>query len=348
MKKILYLMSIDWYWIKQRPQILAEMLEQDFEVTVVYQRDIWAGLKLRKENDELKESRSVYLLPFRDKSKIMHFMQKLLYKVAISRQDKYDYIWIGEPRIFEYISKNSKQKIIYDCMDDYENLCGDIRIKDKIINSHRRLMQRADICFVSSEKLLQKNNRYNPILIKNGYIGKEIYPPQKESSKLKRHIGYFGTIASWIDWKMIMYVIEKQPNIIFHFWGPVADKNHPTHERLIFEGICEHDKLGIVTKDIDCFIMPFIVNDAIKAVNPVKLYEYISLGKPIISSYYEELDDFKDFVLFYKDEESFLKAIDELELNKYKANYGSEEQEEFLDKNSWKQRYKEIKCNLGE
>ena len=162
MKKMLYLMSIDWYWIKQRPQILAEMLVEDFEITVVYPKDLCAGLKLRKENDELKESRSVYLLPFRDKNRIMHFMQKLLYKIAITRQDKYDYIWIGEPRIFEYISKNSKQKIIYDCMDDYENLCEDIRIKDKIINAHRELMQRADLCFVSSKKLLQKNKIYNP------------------------------------------------------------------------------------------------------------------------------------------------------------------------------------------
>ena len=40
MKKILYLMGIDWYWIKQRPQIIAEMLDRDYDVTVAYYKEV--------------------------------------------------------------------------------------------------------------------------------------------------------------------------------------------------------------------------------------------------------------------------------------------------------------------
>ena len=45
MKKILYLMGIDWYWIKQRPQIIAEMLNKDYDVTVAYYKEVYQFLQ---------------------------------------------------------------------------------------------------------------------------------------------------------------------------------------------------------------------------------------------------------------------------------------------------------------
>ena len=40
MKKMLYLMSIDWRWIIQRPQLLAKELQKEYDVTVVCTRPI--------------------------------------------------------------------------------------------------------------------------------------------------------------------------------------------------------------------------------------------------------------------------------------------------------------------
>ena len=55
MKKILYLMGIDWYWIKQRPQIIAEMLNKDYDVTVAYYKELFVKQSFRKNNDELEK-----------------------------------------------------------------------------------------------------------------------------------------------------------------------------------------------------------------------------------------------------------------------------------------------------
>ena len=49
-------MGIDWYWIKQRPQIFAEMLNEDYEVTVVYPKEVFQHISLRKDQDELHDS----------------------------------------------------------------------------------------------------------------------------------------------------------------------------------------------------------------------------------------------------------------------------------------------------
>lgn len=59
MKKILYMMGIDWYWIKQRPQILSLELDKDYSVTVVYLKEIFQRIELRKDRDEVNDCRAI-------------------------------------------------------------------------------------------------------------------------------------------------------------------------------------------------------------------------------------------------------------------------------------------------
>ena len=44
--------------------------------------------------------------------------------------------------------------------------------------------------------------------------------------------------------------------------------------------------------------MPFVVNDLIKSVDPVKLYEYLAFKVPVISVYYPEIKYFKNMLIF--------------------------------------------------
>ncbi len=87
--------------------------------------------------------------------------------------------------------------------------------------------------------------------------------------------------------------------------------------------------------------MPFKVNEAILAVDPVKLYEYIDFGKNILSIEYPEIERFKDFVYFYTDYESYIRQIDCL-LNTASVKYTVEHSELFLNQNTWQCRATEI------
>ena len=55
----------------------------------------------------------------------------------------------------------------------------------------------------------------------------------------------------------------------------------PKHRRIHWKGVIEHNKLWENVKEMDALIMPFKVNDIIRDVDPVKLYEYISMGKKL-------------------------------------------------------------------
>jgi hypothetical protein len=84
--------------------------------------------------------------------------------------------------------------------------------------------------------------------------------------------------------------------------------------------------------------MPFQVTPLIESVDPVKLYEYINFGKPILSVYYDEIARFAPFVHFYRSHDEALDIISQLAAAKIGRKYSEIEREAFLSANSWMER----------
>lgn len=345
MKKILYLMAVDWYWIKQRPQFIAEMLNKEYDVTVVYLKEVFLSQALRNDKDELDKSYAIAAIPYRDKMIAAFWLQNYLIKQKIDSFDNYDYIWVGHPLLYRYIPKTYKGKIIYDCMDNHVALCSDKIITRMIRKVEKKLVQRADVVFATSTGLLDKINALGgskkSYLVRNGYMSKDICKPHILPVKDKFRMGYFGTIADWMDFSLLLNGLKEIPELEIYLWGPVSNVSIPEHPRLILRGVVEHRQLWEETKDIDCLIMPFLVNDIIRDVDPVKLYEYISMGKNIVSVYYEEIARFRAFVKFYNSKQEFIDIIKGM-ISQKEIAYTSQQQTAFLLENSWESRYKYI------
>lgn len=129
--------------------------------------------------------------------------------------------------------------------------------------------------------------------------------------------------------------MEECADIQYELFGPLAGVQIPKHERIHYHGTIEHEKLLENIKDADCLIMPFLINEIIEAVDPVKLYEYINFNKNILTCRYEEIERFEPFVYFYTGYDEFIKQI----LNLKKSNdvkYSNDDRETFLRENSWK------------
>ena len=346
-------MGIDWYWIKQRPQILAEYLAKDYEVTVVYLKEVFCKQELRKDKDELEKSYAIPAIPYRDKNILVHVVQKSFFYKIMKKADEYDIIWVGQPLLYNYIPSTYRGKIIYDCMDNHEALCSDSKIKKVIHKTEIELGKRADTIFASSMGLCSKmqavGGMEKVILIRNGFVFDKIYPPLQVSSNdnIGLKIGYFGTIAEWFDFSLLMRSLERFPDLEYYLWGPISGIELPKHPRLKIKGVIEHNKLWENVKNMDALIMPFKVNDIIKDVDPVKLYEYISMGKPIISIKYKEIVRFEKFTFFYDNYEEYLRILKEMLNHKIGSKYDVIEQHEFLHLNSWDNRYKRIKEYLA-
>lgn len=343
--KVLYLLHIDWDWIKQRPQFIAEGLAEKCEITCVYPLSWRFSKKTKNRNNE------VHLIPIPqipfNKNKIINKLNRFINHAVIKCIDmlgNYDVIFIPSPWL--YSSWMKKKNVIYDCMDNYKAFMEGNK-RTTFIKKEREIVDGSKVVLASSKYLIDElakeynvdRNKIN--LVRNGYSPsiREVTSPKSNSNKFK--ICYFGTIASWFDFEAIKYCLINIDNLEFHLAGPVDNIEIPAVEGIIYDGVIKHEKLGEYVSEFDCLIMPFVLNDIIEAVDPVKLYEYINFNKNILCIRYDEITRFDEFVHFYASKEELLLMIQKL-VQSNGLKYSNQQRIEFLSNNTWQCRTQQI------
>lgn len=160
-------------------------------------------------------------------------------------------------------------------------------------------------------------------------------------------IGYYGAFASWFDYDMIKYLAEKRPqyNIVL-----IGTKYDDTMEKskieelnnVYFLGTKDYKILKNYASKFDVCTVPFLINDITKATSPLKIFEYMALEKPIVTTAMDECKKYKS-IFIAKDKEEFIKLVDQsITLTKEEDNeYFRELKKEALE-NTWTSKAKLI------
>lgn len=356
-KKMLYLMHIDWDWIKQRPHFIAEYLQQNYDLIVVYPYS--RKRSILTINSKVGMVFKPFIpIPFRFKYPLIYMINRIFVKMFIRillKSYKPDFIWITHPEMIDYLPLEYESKILYDCMDDALAFNqSKSYFYTRLFQLERKLIQCTSLIVVTSKNLLNVlNTRYNcnnkdVILIRNAFGGEvmsenQLIEGSKSTGRKPYKFGYIGTISSWFDFEAIYISLQNIKDIEFHIIGPVeGDITKLTHPRIKVYGPVEHNKLYSYIQDFDCMVMPFIVNELIQSVDPVKLYEYINYNKPVISVYYPEIDRFSPYVSFYSSKESLKDIIINMINSGFYKKYSNKQRIEFLKANCWQSRIEEI------
>ena len=112
-----------------------------------------------------------------------------------------------------------------------------------------------------------------------------ILPLSKRQSPTKGSItiGFFGHLtSSWINWPMIVAVARRRKDWTFEIIGYGLDKELEACENMIFLGKVEHADLPACAENWDAAMIPFQPSRLSDAVDPIKIYEYISLRLPTV------------------------------------------------------------------
>ncbi len=350
MKKVVYIMNVDWNWIKQRPHFIAERIADASDTLILYQHR-YNRRNLQKRDSEGLKLKALYSVPKLSgiprlrwiNDRLLAFFARRAIKKAVP-----DIIYTTYPTQISMIPEEYKGMAVYDCMDNHTAFCYDKKTRESLEASEKKLMQRAGIVFVTSEYLLQEvYGRYHIpknklLLVRNAYDGKIIdCPPQNPNHSPKFKMAYVGTISSWFDWKTVLCVLDENRNAEIHLFGPIENTCVPDNEAIVYHGVTEHTGLYDAIKDMDCLIMPFIINKIIEAVDPVKLYEYINFNKNIIACRYKEIERFHEFVHFYNTPSDFSGTVKRLQINNA-VKYNNEQRMDFLRNNSWDNRAMQI------
>lgn len=363
--RILYLLHISWFWIKQRPQFLAEELSQYYPVTVACLEDYGnqaaldacekpKGLSLRATR-KIREGRwGNWLTPRLN----FWWKQRQLKKLL----ETHSWVWVTSPQQFQLIQPYLRQshRVIYDCMDDHAEFYSAPNVRSRIRDLERALCLRAHLIFASASLLAQRiHERYQPtaqVVVLNNAIRSSVLDARASeplpdalrsilADKAFRHIVYIGTVAHWIDFDLIVKTLNQFPSIRVVLIGP-TDTSCPLHERLIIAGKIEHASVATAMQSADALFMPFQVTDLIRAVNPVKAYEYIASGKPVILSDYEETLPFQSYAYLYANEQAFFTLINRLINEELPPLVNQKEAIEFAMQHTWDRRGQTIQAYL--
>ena len=350
-------MPVDWNWIAQRPHFMALELQKEYDVTVLYPRYLYQSWKGQQNLKAPGKCYGVPQIPFQERFHVLQRFGDIIFRKYIGDIHQYDIVWMGTPMFARLIPRDYRGCVVYDYMDDVAALQSSDKVAAYVRKAHKYLLNRANLITVTSQYLMDGLNaqaRKKAYLVRNAFRNEcsDAIPasvPESLSADAGRkvRVGYVGTISGWMDFPLLLWSLKMFPDLEYHFWGPAAVQL-PEHERLIFHGVIEHEKIRDAVEDMDCLIMPFQVNDIVLAVDPVKMYEYISFGKNIVSVQYPEIDRFEPFVWFYHDRKEYAQIIGRLSKHELQMKYNSDQQKQFLENNSWEERGRVVRSLLAE
>ncbi|HYK04769.1 MAG TPA: glycosyltransferase [Thermoanaerobaculia bacterium] len=206
--------------------------------------------------------------------------------------------------------------VVYDCMDEWESFPG---MKGELVAAEEQLVREADLVTVSAQRLFEKwQGRNARVELVRNAADFEHFASAAGSERLLDGVphpiaGYFGAIAPWFDVALLAKVAEARPGYSFVIIGGVFDVDVAPLKALPnvqFLGQQPYALMPAYLRDFDACMIPFVVNEITAATDPVKFYEYLSLGKPVVSTHMPELEPYRELLYLADDAGDFLEKLD--------------------------------------
>src|SRR5262249_10205634 len=124
-------------------------------------------------------------------------------------------------------------------------------------------------------------------------------------------LGFVGHIHYWIDLKLIRFLAEQRPNWSLVLVGPsspMAQLNLVNWLKNVhIWGSKPQERIPAYMQAFDCCLNPYITGSLADHCSPLKLYEYLAAGKPVVSTEMPEARKFRDEVDVASSYEEFLR-----------------------------------------
>lgn len=328
--KILYFAPIDWEYIRQRPQHLAQRLSDTFEFIYIqplglrnlrisdFKRAIkrFFGLFKNKEPEGSLKVRNLVFIPVIN-NYIQRINVRLLRKQLRSLADKETIVWVTTPsKLIPDILTGLKCKaLVYEMLDDYAGIHDPL--KKDIARTETLLVNKADLIITTSSALFEKaksiNKNKERVCLSNGvdydFFDKSRFSKPAELAGMDKIIGYVGSMDKWIDIGTIVFLADNMKEANFVFVGPLKIRNLPARKNIHYLGRRNYDMIPHYCNCFDVCLIPFIPGEFADMINPVKLYEYFALGKPVVASRMKELASLNELLYIAEGREDFLEKL---------------------------------------
>jgi len=203
-------------------------------------------------------------------------------------------LFVFLPHMAGIIGHMGESLSVYYCTDEHAAFPG--VDGNSIRRAEMALLRRVTLGFATSPEILKNKKRINPNFYysPHGVDFDNFARAQDQTLSIPEDvrnlphplIGYFGAIDRWLDFGLIEYLARSRPGWSFVFIGKKATDvaalsalpNVHFLEKRPFQ------ELPLYGRTFDAAIIPFRIDDLTVSVSPIKLKEYLAMGKPVVST----------------------------------------------------------------
>jgi len=228
-------------------------------------------------------------------------------------------VWVVCPTACETALHLRRSALVYQRSDRYEEYPG--VDPERVYKMDLALKREADLTFFVNRSLYEqeKDECRAAYLLDHGVdyhlfaeAEKDPCVPQEMQGVPKPIIGFFGGIDDHTsDIALVTDVARRCADMTFVFVGDgaadVSALEVLPNVRLV--GQRPYEQIPHYGKCFDVVIMPWRQNRWIEACNPIKLKEYLALGKPVVSTPFRELERYDGLVYIARNSSEFAAAL---------------------------------------
>jgi hypothetical protein len=228
---------------------------------------------------------------------------------------------------------------VYDCIDNWETSLG---TKWYSRDVEQKIVEISDVV-IATEKSLSSSlsSRYNkkvtliPNAVNSRIFDPSInYPPPDDLPEGRWRSIYIGALwGEWFDWDLLVKIANTYPDMALIVIGDYRGqcKNYPSNVH--FLGLKPQYRLPPYLKSADVCLIPWKVTPITQTTDPLKVYEYLAMHKPVVAPLLDPLRNIPG-VWLAEDKDEFVRLIKET----LTFSLPIEDIEEFIAHNNWTER----------
>lgn len=242
--------------------------------------------------------------------------------------------------------------LAYHCSDDYTAVPGFPRTFQAV---ESMLIRKADVVICTSEELRRARLSLNPnsYTVTNGadleHFASVQDPATEVAAEIKKIpgpvIGYVGSVFRWLEQEWIE-VAARELKASFVFIGPIETdvSRLKKLDNVFFLGPLPYQQLPGYMKGFQVAIIPFVRDAVTLKASPIKFYEYLAAGLPVVATRLPDLVPLANVACLVESRDAFVEAL-RRELVQGVATVPSERMEA-VRLHSWNEKCSQIEAIL--
>ncbi|MBL8058953.1 MAG: glycosyltransferase [Anaerolineales bacterium] len=266
--------------------------------------------------------------------------------------------WVFQVKDAELIGSLDERLIVCYVDDEYAAYRHHTpEMRQRILREEPRLLARAHLVIVTSRKLLESKAPYNPqtVFVPNGVdfaaferAWQAGLPVPEDIRRLPRPIiGYSGHISLRLDLPLLAEIARQRPTwslaLVGSVWEPGAEAELASLRALpnvYFLGQKPAEQVPYYLPTFDVGLIPYRPGEEAQNINPIKLYEYLAAGIPIVSVDIPALEEYGQYVRIAGSPEDFLVGVEAALQDRGAGQV--EARRRLAAENTWDQRVQQI------